>query len=109
MKTCTSGSIKIFIAGNVQRAKQICQKYVEKGACVNVVETEYIYKYGAETGVIVEFISYPRFPKPFDELFEDAKELADLLLNGLYAGSYTISSSGWFTYEHNTNYFFDRR
>jgi len=109
METCNSGSVKIFIAGNVQRAKQLCAEFVEKGACVNVVETEYIYKYGMEQGVIVEFINYPRFPKTPDQVIRDAFQLGKMLMRGLHAGSFTIASSGWQNSELNESYFFDRR
>lgn len=106
---CVSGGFKIFIAGDIQLAKNICQKFVERGACVNVVETEYIYKFGKEVGVIVEFINYPRFPKPPTELRLEAEQLAFDLAEGLSAGSFTISSYGWSTFKQNYNQFFSRR
>ena len=109
MQICNSGNVKIFIAGNVQKAKQLCAEFVEKGACVNVVETEYIYKYGMEQGVIVQFINYPRFPKTPDQVIRDAFQLGKLLMHGLHAGSYTVDSSGWQNSAFNTSYFFNRR
>ena len=37
---------RIYIAGPLNKAEDICRQYVTKGACVNVYETNYIFKYG---------------------------------------------------------------
>lgn len=109
MSVCESGSIKIFIAGCQVTARMICQNWVEKGHCVNVVDTVYIYKFGREQGVIVELINYPRFPKEPYEVLEDAEQLAEELQVGLSAGSYTIVSSGWLDNAFNKSYFYSLR
>lgn len=108
-KVVESGSSKIFIAGCPILARQICQEYVTIGACVNIVETDYVYKFGAEKGVTVEFINYPRFPKTPLEIFESAFNLGNLLLKNLHQGSFTIVNSGWNDPIHNFTQFFSLR
>jgi hypothetical protein len=109
IQRCESGSVKIFIAGCQLTARNICQVWVEKGHCVNVVDTDYIYKYGREQGVTIEMINYPRFPKTPQELLRDAQELGEALMVGLSAGSYTIVASGWQDVRQNYSSFYSRR
>jgi hypothetical protein len=60
--------------------KAVCQDYCnDKGFCVTVTQTEYIYTGGSECGAIVGIISYPRFPSDNGELRSRALELAELL------------------------------
>lgn len=106
---CRTGSVKIFIAGCPSLARQVCQRWVERGACVNVVNTDYIYKYGAERGVIVEFINYPRFPKPIDKMLEDAESLAFELAEQLSAGSFSIMADYHRGKGSQTTKFYSRR
>lgn len=82
--------IKIYIAGDRNLARQVLQKYVMKGACVSISEEEYIYTMGNETGIVVNLINYPRFPKTETELLIEAKDLAIHLVEELYQGSCTI-------------------
>jgi hypothetical protein len=93
--------ISIFIAGDILDAKRILKKYChEHGCCVTVTPTEYIYTGGAETGVIVGLINYPRFPSTPEELTTKAVDLAQLLLNGLFQKSVTVQTPAqtlWFS------------
>lgn len=83
--------VKIFMAGDYERAKDICQRYCsDVGLCVTVTPTSYVYKYGREEGFIAELINYPRFPETQASLSGLAMTLADLLLYELDQGSYTI-------------------
>ena len=79
--------LKIRRTGEIQsldKAKKICQNFVnEMGECVSFTPTEYIYTNGGEPGVIVQFIQYPRFPKPEKEIIDRANRLAELLMKGL--------------------------
>ena len=89
-KTCPTHVIKIYIAGDRNLARQILQEYVLRGACVSISEEEYIYTMGNETGIVVNLINYPRFPKTEEALLEQARDLAEDLLVKLFQGSCTI-------------------
>lgn len=82
----------IYIAGDMQVAKQICREFCAKGACVRLSETTYIYTGGEEIGIKAGLINYPRFPKENDKIVELAEELAMKLLQGLYQGSCLIQT-----------------
>jgi hypothetical protein len=51
--------------------------------CVTVTPTEFIYTAGAEVGVEIGFVNYPRFPTSPEILFERAKRVAVRLLDDL--------------------------
>jgi hypothetical protein len=79
------------MAGDFEIAQQVCRKYCyEKGLCVNIHPTNYIYTGGEEAGFVVELINYPRFPSKDGELRDMAVELGDLLLRELWQSSYTL-------------------
>jgi hypothetical protein len=81
----------IFIAGDIQQAKQVCREWcMEVGACVTVEPVDYIYTGGEERGIRVGFINYPRFPSDVDTMFNRASELADKLMHRLCQHSYSI-------------------
>lgn len=101
-ETCTTFWARIYIAGPKHKAENICREYVEKGACVTVTKTNYIFKYGEQSGVIVEFINYPRFPKPNGTIFMMAKELGLKLMYKMNQGSFTVQTP-------NETIYFDRR
>ena len=82
--------IKIYIAGDINLARQFLQKYVMCGACVSISEEEYIYTMGMENGIVVNLINYPRFPKTPDELLDQALDLAEDLIEALFQGSCTV-------------------
>lgn len=100
-KKANSYEIKIFIAGDYNQAKQICREFcMEEGACVTVTPTSYVYTGGEETGVIVGFINYPRFPATGYDALQKAKRLAEKLMTGLCQHSYTIwapEDTHWFS------------
>jgi hypothetical protein len=83
--------VEIFIAGDIQQAKQACREFcLTEGACVTVEPTDYIYTGGEETGVRVGFINYPRFPTTPEALFDKAGRLAEQLMHRLCQHSYSI-------------------
>ena len=102
--TCPTYWAKIYIAGPVPIIEQICREYVMKGGCVTVTPTNYIYTMGEESGVEIGMINYPRFPKgnPEVELFNQAVELGNNILEQCCQGSYTIMTP-------QDTYFFSRR
>ena len=69
IKMCETLHLNIWMAGNYEQAKKICNDYCAKnGCCVAIVECDYIYTGGEEKGFAVELINYPRFPKTYTEL-----------------------------------------
>jgi len=66
-----------------ENVKNICQKYVEKGLCVTLTLTEFIYTGGREPGVIIGLINYPRFPSSMGEVLSEANNLAHILMEEL--------------------------
>lgn len=87
---CLTHVIKIYIAGDKNLARQVLQEYVMKGMCVSISDEEYIYTMGNETGIVVNLINYPRFPKSKQELLTEAYQLAEHLIEKLYQGSCTV-------------------
>jgi hypothetical protein len=79
--------INIYLSGSIERVKDVCRQFVERGLCVTVTPTTYIYKYGLEEGVIVGLLNYPRFPKEPKELDEHARSLGWLLMLSCNQGS----------------------
>lgn len=93
MNTTTSPTIRfdIFIAGDLEQAKQVCREYCfEVGLCVTVEPVSYIYTGGEEAGVRVGLINYSRFPATEAEIGVKASALADLLMARMCQHSYSI-------------------
>lgn len=80
----------IYIGGDLAVAKQVCREFCQRGLCVTVEPTTYIYTGGEELGVRVGLINYPRFPKDSVEIARVALELAGLLRERLCQHSFTI-------------------
>jgi hypothetical protein len=81
----------IFIAGDLEQAKQVCREYCfEVGLCVTVEPVTYIYTGGEEVGVRVGLINYPRFPAEIGEIKGKAEALAVRLMVRLCQHSYSI-------------------
>jgi hypothetical protein len=100
--TAPSCEYTLYMAGSYDHAMHLLQSYVTRGECVSVTATDYVYKYGMESGFAVKLINYPRFPRDPDTLLDAITNIADFLLEELGQGSYTITSPG-------TTYFYDRR
>jgi hypothetical protein len=83
--------VKIYIAGPIEVAKQLIRKKAMlTGMCVTIEPTTYIYTGGEEEGYVVGFINYPRFPKSFNGIWEDALKLAHELRNETGQHSFTL-------------------
>ena len=81
----------IYIAGDYWKAKDVCRRHCsELGLCVTVTQTEYVYSFGAQSGVIVGLINYPRYPETTWVLEEIAEELGEKLFKELSQSSFTI-------------------
>ena len=84
--------IKIYIGGSYEKALDICQEFCSReGLCVTVTPTEYVYKYGRASGVIIGLMNYPRFPTTLEELERIACLLAEFyLVSALNQGSFSV-------------------
>lgn len=80
----------IYIAGSVEQADAAIREYCMKGLCVSMTKTRFIYTGGAEDGVAVGVINYPRFPKAVDALDAECIELAKFLITKLHQHSATV-------------------
>lgn len=83
MKVLTSPTtqISIYMAGDIESAKRVCREYCfDKGLCVTVTGTDFIYTGGHEFGIQVGLLNYPRFPTTEKDLTETAMELANILI-----------------------------
>jgi hypothetical protein len=53
----------------------------EKGQCVTITPTNFVYVHGEEPGLQIGFINYPRYPLSQIEIRNRAIELGSLLMN----------------------------
>lgn len=84
---------RIYIAGDLEQAKQLCREYcLEVGACITVEPVSYIYTGGEEAGVVVGFIDYARFPKSPEQIKAQADDLAHRLMMRMCQHSYSITT-----------------
>ena len=99
--TCAPCVIEVFMAGDVEHAKQVVRRFCkDRPSCVTVTPTSYIYTGGEEAGFVVSFRAYPRFPAGAAELTLKATELATRLVAELAQDSYMIvtpTDSMWVT------------
>jgi hypothetical protein len=85
--------VRIFVGGNYADAVDLCRTYCDEiGLCVTVESTIYVYTGGQESGVVVGFINYGRFPSEPQAIFASAKELALRLIDGLGQQSATVQA-----------------
>lgn len=94
--------VSIFIAGDSYKAAMACGDFCDEvGLCVTITETAYIYTEGAEAGVVVGLINYPRFPAEPREIWARAEALAMFLRERLGQESFTIQAPDktvWFSW-----------
>ncbi len=92
-KTTPTYWVKIHLAGDIVRARQICRDYCDAvGLCVTVTPTTYVYTSGEEEGVTVGLINYPRFPSTPTQIWVRAEALMRRLVEGLGQQSATIET-----------------
>jgi hypothetical protein len=101
MTTCPTIRYDIFIAGDIDQAKNTCRSFCfAVGLCVTVEPVAYIYTGAEEQGVRVGLINYPRFPSDAETIRQRAYDLARLLMHDLYQHSYSIvgpDETTWFS------------
>lgn len=82
--------VRIYIAGDYAQIEECCRTYCETGFCVNITPNNYIYKYGEQSGAMIELINYPRFPGEHPLIYERAKDLAMQIGYQVHQRSWTI-------------------
>lgn len=84
-------NVQIYIAGDINHAKQICRKYcMDIGLCVTVEPISFVYTGGEEAGVRIGLINYPRFPSEPGDITARALDLARHLRVGLSQHSFSV-------------------
>jgi hypothetical protein len=90
MKTIDNYEAKIWLglqegySGNyfpeedvIETIKQWCS---ERGQCVNISQTKFVYVNNEENGLVIGFINYPRYPFSEGEIRKRAIELGKILM-----------------------------
>ena len=80
----------IFIAGEIADARRCCRKFCMEGLCVTIEPIDFVYTGGAEAGVRVGLVNYPRFPSEPAKIVETAIRLANALRDDLCQHSWLI-------------------
>lgn len=84
---------RIYIAGDLDIVEEACREYCESGYCVNVYESNYIYQFGEQMGVVVELINYARFPESEADTAIRAGILGTQLAMKCHQRSFTIMTN----------------
>ena len=84
--------VSIFMAGDINVIKQACREFTySQGLCVTVAPTTYVYTGGAEEGVVIGLINYPKFPSDhINSIENEAILLAGYLTEAACQKSCTI-------------------
>jgi hypothetical protein len=55
--------VTVYMAGDIETAKRwLRRRCFERGLCVTVTPTTFLYTGGEEAGFAIGFVNYPRFP-----------------------------------------------
>lgn len=80
----------IYMAGDLAVARQACREFCTAGLCVTIEPTDFVYTGGAEAGVRVGLLNYPRFPAEPSAILDKAFALAELLRERLCQHSWLV-------------------
>ena len=81
MSTLPTYTATIYIAADEAQARAVLRRECyERGLCVTVTPTTFVYTGGEERGVAIGLVNYPRFPSSPGDLFRRAVEVARRLL-----------------------------
>lgn len=90
--------VEVFMAGDIEHAKQIVRRFcIDTPICVTVTPTTFVYTGGEESGFVVGFRNYPRFPTDPYSLRAAAADLAERLREALGQRSYMSVDAGGMT------------
>lgn len=88
-----SFSVTIYIGGDLHTAREsLRRECIEDGLCVTLIPVTFVYTAGAEEGVAVGLINYPRFPRTPDEIKARAIKVAERLMRDLCQHSCSIAT-----------------
>lgn len=88
MRVGTSYSVRIYLSGPIEVAKQILRRECQRNPiCVTIEPTVFIYPGGEEAGYVVGLINYPKYPKTEQEILGRARELMERLRSETYHDS----------------------
>lgn len=74
-------TVRLYIGGSLESAKEYIRKSVyHEGLCVTIEPTTFIYTGGEESGIVVGFVNYPRFPTDGPTIFARALKMAKGLM-----------------------------
>jgi len=77
----------------IQEVKKLLQQFVDKESfCVSVTKTDFIYKNGIESGVMIGIISYPRFKRTEANLLSLANKIATQMILKFKQNRVTITT-----------------
>lgn len=100
-KAAESHTLTIWMAGDIAAASLILQRYAaERGMCVSMSPTRFVYTGGCEDGFSVGLINYPRFPRTKTHIEHEAEALGLHLAEQLGQMSFSIVSNettAWFS------------
>jgi hypothetical protein len=100
-QTVTTWWVRLYLSGPIETAKAVCRKEAfERGLCVTIEPTLFIYTGGEEAGYVVGLINYPLFQSTPVAITMRARELALRLLAETYQHSALImtpDSTEWVT------------
>lgn len=100
-KTATSYPVTVWMGGDYDKAKDSLRRQCfEKGLCVTLKRCDYVYTAGAEEGIEVGFVNYPRFPKSPQDITDRAKTVLVTLMDDVYQNSallQTPTETVWYT------------
>lgn len=87
--------VELFMAGDISHAKQVIRSFCrDNPCCVTVTPTDFVYKGGEESGFVVGFRNYPRFPTDAYSLRSWASDLGEKLRAELGQRSYMVVDAG---------------
>jgi hypothetical protein len=91
--TCRTYEALIYISGPIEIAKQLLRREcLQKGLCVTIEPTLYIYTGGEEVGYVVGIRNYPRFPAETPEEVDDLRRRAFRIAEDLIAWTHQRSA-----------------
>lgn len=91
--TANTYTATVHIAGDMATIRDTCRRFCLRGACVSVVEADYIYTGGAESGAAITIINYPRFESTPERIAASARDLALMLLESCHQRSCSVVCS----------------
>lgn len=80
IKSEPTHTVRIYLSGPIEVAKQACREFCMVGLCVTIKPTLFIYTGGEESGYVVGLVNYPRFPATPENIEQRAADLARTLL-----------------------------